>query len=99
MNLWEVRGVKLYRDPCCTWPQAGYLKDATVVEGQRRVGKDGKLCHSSHTERAAGKLCNCDVLCRTGSAQMSGWSMEEMVGQPIEYYYYHGTFSKCYYIH
>ena len=31
--------------------------------------------HSSHTEKATGKLCNHDVLletCKTGSAQMSG---------------------------
>ena len=43
IDLWEVRKVKLYREPCSTQPQsqssAGDPRDGTVVGGQRR----GKL--------------------------------------------------------
>ena len=78
-NLWEVRKVKLYGDPCPTQLQsqssAGDPRDATVVEGQRRSGKFGKFHHSSCTDRVRGKLCNDDVLCdaaKIGSVQSSG---------------------------
>ena len=37
INLWEVRKVKLYGEPCSTQPQsqssAGDLRDGTVVGG------------------------------------------------------------------
>ena len=43
----------LNRDPCPTQPQSqsstGDPRDATVVEGQRRIGKFGKFSHSSHS--------------------------------------------------
>ena len=49
INLWEVRKVKLYGEPCSTQLQSqssgGDLKDGTVVEGQRN-GKFGKFSHS-----------------------------------------------------
>ena len=44
INLWEVRKVKLYREPCSIQPQsqsfAGDPRDGTVVGVQRR-GKFG----------------------------------------------------------
>ena len=50
-NLWEVRKVKLYGVSGSTQPQslslAGDLRDAIVVEGQRRIVKVGKFSHSS----------------------------------------------------
>ena len=70
INLWEVRKVKLYGEPCSTQPQsqssAGDPRDGTVVGGQRR-GKFGKFCHS---ERVTGKLSTCitDDSCKTDSA-------------------------------
>ena len=70
INLWEVRKVKLYGEPCCTQPQcqssAGDLRDGTVVGGQRR-GKFGKFSHSG---RVTGKLPTCitEDSCKTGSA-------------------------------
>ena len=69
-NMWEVRKVKLYGEPCSTQPQsqssAGNPKDGTVVGGQRR-GKFGKFSHSG---RVTGKLSTCiiDDSCKTGSA-------------------------------
>ena len=40
IDLWEVKKVKLYGEPCSTQPQsqssAGDPKDGTVVGGQRR---------------------------------------------------------------
>ena len=40
IDLWEVRKVKLYGEPCHTQPQsqslAGDLRDGIVVGGQRR---------------------------------------------------------------
>ena len=45
INLWDVRKVKLYGEPCSTQPQsqslAGDLRDSTVVGGGRRRGKFG----------------------------------------------------------
>ena len=50
IDLWEVRKVRLYGEPCCTQPQsqssAGDLRDVTVVGGQR--GKFGKFSHSGN---------------------------------------------------
>ncbi len=69
-DVWEVRKVKLYGEPCSNQPQSqssvGELKDGTVVGGQRR-GKFGKFSHSG---RATGKLSTCinDASCKTGSA-------------------------------
>ena len=70
IDLWEVRKVKLYGEPCSTQPQsqssAGDPRDGTVVGGQRR-GKFGKFSHSG---RVTGKLSTCitDDSCKTGSA-------------------------------
>ena len=59
INLWEVRKVKLYGEPCSAQPQsqssAGDPRDGTVVCGQRR-GKCGKFSHSG---RVTGKLSTC----------------------------------------
>ena len=69
IDLWEVRKVKLYGEPCSTQPQsqslAGDPRDGTVVGGQRR-GKFGKFSHSG---RVTGKLSICitDDSCKTGS--------------------------------
>ena len=71
MDLWEVRKVQLYGEPCSTQPQsqssAGDPRDGTVVGGQRR-GKFGKF---SHSRRVTGKLSTCikviDDSCKTGS--------------------------------
>ena len=69
IDLWEVRKVKLYREPCSTQPQsqssAGDPRDGTVVGWQRR-GKFGKFSHSG---RVTGKLSACitDYSCITGS--------------------------------
>ena len=70
IDLWEVRKVKLYGEPCSTQPQsqssAGDLRDGNVVGGRRR-GKCGKF---SHLGRVTGKLSTCitDDSCKTGSA-------------------------------
>ena len=70
IDLWEVRKIKLYGEPCSTQPQsqssAGDLRDGSVVGGQRR-GKFGKFSHSG---RVTGKLSTCitDDSCKTGSA-------------------------------
>jgi len=64
-DMWEVRKVKLYGEPCSTQPQsqssAGDPKDGTVVGGQRR----GKFSHSG---RVTAKLFTCitDDSCKTG---------------------------------
>ena len=69
IDLWEVRKVKLYGEPCSTQPQsqssAGDLRDGTVVGGQRRY-RFGKFSHSG---RVTGKLSTCitDDSCKTGS--------------------------------
>ena len=69
IDLWEVRKVKLYGDPCSTQPQsqssAGDPRDGTVVGPQRR-GKFGKFSHSG---RVTDKLSTCitDDSCNTGS--------------------------------
>jgi len=56
IDLWEVRKVKLYGEPCSTQsqsqPSAGDPRDGTVVGGQRR----GKFSHSG---RVMGKLFTC----------------------------------------
>ena len=48
IDLWEIRKVKLYGEPCSTQLQsqasAGDLRDGTVVGGQRR-GKFGRFTH------------------------------------------------------
>ena len=70
IDVWEVRKVKLYGEPCSTQPQsqslAGDPRDGTVVGGQRR-GKFGKFSHSG---RVTSKLSTCitDDSCKTGSA-------------------------------
>ena len=70
IDLWEVRKVKLYGEPCSTQPQSqssvGDLRDGTVVGGRRR-DKCGKFSHSG---RVTGKLSTCitDDSCKTGSA-------------------------------
>ena len=62
IDLWEVRKVKLYGEPCSTQPQsqssAGDPRDGTVVGRQRR-GKFGKFSHSG---RVTGKLSTCITL-------------------------------------
>jgi len=69
IDVWEVRKVKLYGDPCSTQPQsqssAGDPRDGTVIGGQRR-GKFGKFSHSG---RVTGKLSTrtTDDSCKTGS--------------------------------
>ena len=71
IDLWEVKKVKLYGEPCSTQPQsqssAGDLRDGTMVGGQRR-GKFGKFSHSG---RVTNKLSTCihvtDDSCNTGS--------------------------------
>ena len=69
IDLWKVRKVKLYGEPCSTQPQsqslAGDPRDGTVVGGQRR-GMFGKFSHSG---RVTGKLSTCitDNSCKTGS--------------------------------
>ena len=79
IDLWEVRKVKLYGEPCSTQLQsqssAGDLRDGAVVGGQRN-GKFGKFSHSG---RVTGKLCVADDLlcvrsCKPGSAD-SCWCM------------------------
>ena len=49
IDLWEVRKIKLYGEPCSAQPQsqssAGDPRDGTVVGGQRR-GECGKFSHS-----------------------------------------------------
>ena len=72
IDLWEVRKVKLYGEPCSTQPQsqssAGDLRDGTMVSGPRRF-KFGKFSHSG---RVTGKLSTCTCItgdsCKTGSA-------------------------------
>ena len=70
IDLWEVRKVKLYGEPCSTQPQsqssAGDLRDGTVVGGQRR----GKFGRFSHSGRVTSKLATCitDGSCKTCSA-------------------------------
>ena len=70
IDLWEVRKVKLYGEPCSLRPQsqssAGDPRDGTVIGGQKR-GKFGKFSHSG---RLMGKLFTCimDDSCKTGSA-------------------------------
>ena len=70
IDLWEVRKVKLYGEPCSTQPQcqslAGDPSDGTVVGGHRS-GKFGKFSHSG---RVTGKLSTCitNDSCKTGSA-------------------------------
>ena len=74
IDLWEVRKVKLYGEPCSTQPQSQFLagdpRDGTVIGGQRR-GKFGKF---SHLGRVTGKLSPitddllCVRSCNTGSA-------------------------------
>ena len=70
IDLWEVRKVKLYGEPCFTQPQsqssAGDPRDGTVVGGHRR-GKFGKFSNSG---RVTGKLSTCmtDKSCKTGLA-------------------------------
>ena len=77
IDLWEVRKVKLYGEPCSTQLQsqspAGDLRDGTVVGGQRN-GKFGKF---SHSRRVTGKLCVDDDLlcvrsCKLGSTDFCG---------------------------
>ena len=72
INLWEVRKVRLYGEPCCTQPQSqslvGDLRGGIMVGGQRR-GKFGKF---SHSEKVTGKLSasireSVDSLCRDGA--------------------------------
>ena len=69
IDLWEVRKVKLYGEPCSAQPQfqssAGDPRDGTVVGGQRR----GKCGIFSHSGRVTGKLSTCitDDSCKTGS--------------------------------
>ena len=52
IDLWEVRKVKLYGEPCSIQPQsqssAGDLRDGT--------GREVKFSHSG---RVTGKLCTC----------------------------------------
>ena len=59
IDVWEVRKVKVYGEPCSTQPQsqssAGDPRDGTVVGGQGR-GKFGKFSHSG---RVTGKLSTC----------------------------------------
>ena len=59
IDLWEVRKIKLYGEPCSTQPQsqssAGDPRDGTVVGGQKR-GKFGKFSHSG---RMRGELSTC----------------------------------------
>ena len=70
IDLWEVRKVKLYGEPCFTQPQSqsstGDPRDGTVVGGQRR----GTFDKFSHSGRVTCKLSTCinDDLCKTGSA-------------------------------
>ena len=72
IDLWEVRKVKIYEEPCSTQPQsqssAGDPRDGIVVGGQRR-GKVGKFSHSG---RVTSKLSTCihvtDDSRHTGSA-------------------------------
>ena len=92
IDLWEVRKVKLYGEPCSTQPQsqssAGDSRDGTVVGGQRR-GKFGKFSHSG---RVTGKLSTCiaDDSCKKLAPPTLGtWSMAGLLGQPLEYYYYY----------
>ena len=65
IDLWEVRKVELYGEPCSTQPQsqslAGDPRDGTVVGGQRR-GKFGEFSHSGRV------TCIKDDSCKTGSA-------------------------------
>ena len=68
-DLWEVRNVKLYGDPCPTQPHsqpsAGDPRDATVVERHRRIGKFSQIR----------RLRNDSVRCntsKTGSPQTLG---------------------------
>ena len=69
INLWEVRKVKLYGEPCSTQLQsqssAGDPRDGTVVGGQRR-GTFGKFSHSGSV---TSKLSTCitNDSCKTGS--------------------------------
>ena len=64
IDLWEVRKVKLYGEPCSTQLQSqsssGVSRDGTVVGGQR----NGKFGEFSHSGRVTGKLCaDDDLLC------------------------------------
>ena len=64
IDLWKVRKVKLYGEPCSTQLQsqssAGNPRDGTVIGGQRN-DKFGEFRHSG---RPRGKLCvDGDLLC------------------------------------
>ena len=87
IDLWDVRKVKLYGEPCSTQPQslssAWDLRDGTVVGGQRK-GKFGKFSHSG---RVTGKLSTCitDDSCKTGDRPTLGaWSTAGLLGQPLD---------------
>ena len=65
INLWEVRKVKLYGEPCSTQPQSqsrlGIRGMALWLVGREEVRKFGKFSHSG---RVTGTLSTC----KTGSA-------------------------------
>ena len=67
IDVWEVRKVKLYGEPCCTQPQsqssAGDPRDGTVVGGQRR-GKFGKFSQSGRVM--------CKLSCITDDSRKTG---------------------------
>ena len=84
IDLWEVRKVKVYREPCSIQPQSQSLawdpRDGTVVRGQRN-GMFGKFSHSG---RVMGKLCFADDLlhvhsCKLGSAYFCGCIVDGMI--------------------
>ena len=73
INLWEVRKVKLYGEPCSTQPQsqslAGDPRDGTVVGGQRR-GKCGKFSHSVTGKVFMAVDLSSVCSCKSGSAHI-----------------------------
>ena len=85
IDLWEVRKVKLYGEPCSTQLQsqssAGGPRDDPVVGGQRN-GKFGKFSHSG---RVTGKLCVADDLCvrscKLGSTDFCGCVVNGMIAR------------------
>ena len=97
INLWEVRKVNLYGEPCSTQPQsqssAGDPRDGTVVGGGREEGKFG-TCKFSHSGRVTGTLSTCitdDLLCihscKLALSTLGAWSMAGLLGQPLEHQY------------
>ena len=87
IDLWEVRKVKLYGDPCSTQLQsqssAGDPRDDTVV-GRQRNGKFGKFSHSGRVAVSYVSLMICYVYVRVNLALptfVGAWSRPSETGR------------------